>query len=69
MTGGVAAVVIGVFAVIGFAGIVDIILEIKGSLPLSYWLQTWARGFPLYSAALIALLGALVGHFFLQIAK
>jgi len=64
---GVTAVIVFVFIVIGGAGIVDILLEIYLQPPLAYLLRHWAKQYPLYSAGLVLVLGALLGHFVLHI--
>ena len=63
----VRLIILFVFGVIAAAGLVDIVLEARAATPLGYLLPRWARRYPLYSALLVVLLGALLGHFFLHV--
>ena len=53
-------------AALAFVGAVDIYSEVRERRPVGERLQTWSRRYPLYSGALVALLGALLAHFFLN---
>jgi|GEM_PF-5188263 hypothetical protein len=64
------AVVVGfVFGIIFLAGLLDMLLELWGEKPLGYVLPRWAKAFPLYSAGLVLVMGALLGHFFLHVPR
>jgi hypothetical protein len=63
----------GIIAVVAFLTIVlaaiaafDAYLEATGSPPIAARLQVWARRYPLFSAIVIVLLGAMLAHFFLN---
>jgi hypothetical protein len=43
---------------------IDAWFEIKRRRPLGMWVANWARRYPMFAAALAAVFGAMVGHFF-----
>jgi len=44
----------------------DLCFELRSWRPIGERVQVWARRYPVFSAALIAFLGAMLGHFFLN---
>jgi hypothetical protein len=70
MAGGWRWGIVGVVAVLTVAlaavAAFDAYLEATGSPPIGARLQVWARRYPLFSAAVIVLVGAMLAHFFLN---
>lgn len=66
MNGGVAAVAAFVALMLAALALVDAWFAYQGLRSLGARLNQWAGRYPLYSLALIALLGALIAHFFLH---
>ena len=61
------AVLAGLLAgLLSATAVLDAVLAWKGRLSVGARLNRWAAHYPLYSLALIALLGALLAHFFLR---
>jgi hypothetical protein len=54
-----------VLAVVLFGASVDLWLERRDE-SLGLYLARWSRRYPLFAVALVALLGAMLGHFFTQ---
>lgn len=44
--------------------VADLYLEVRHERILGQYLRSWANAYPLFSGLLVALLGALLGHFF-----
>jgi hypothetical protein len=62
IAGVVAVLTIALAAVAAF----DAYLQTTGSPSVAARLQVWARRYPLFSGAVIVLLGAMLAHFFLN---
>jgi hypothetical protein len=54
---------------IGFclAAVTDLYLEARRWTSISTRIQSWAQRYPMYSGALIFVVGALLAHFFLNV--
>jgi hypothetical protein len=60
-------VVVGVVLAIGlFVALVDLWLDIRNQPPVGYYVQSWSAHSPWLAAGLLAVLAALLGHFFLH---
>jgi hypothetical protein len=58
-----AVTAVGMGTLLFIAG-ADLWLTWKGKAPLGYWISDWARRWPAFALSLVAVTGALVGHFF-----
>lgn len=63
---GIAAVAAFVAVMLAVLALVDAWFAYHGLRSLGARLNQWAGRYPLYSLALVALLGALIAHFFLH---
>jgi hypothetical protein len=57
----IAGIVVLTFLVVA---VVDLYLEVRHERILGQYLRSWANAYPLFSGLIVALLGALLGHFF-----
>jgi len=55
-----------VFGILLLLAVFDFWWELRGRPSLGHRFRRWATRYPLYSLALLALLGALLSHFFWQ---
>jgi hypothetical protein len=63
---GIRIVLIAIALGFGIAATADIYFQLRRWRSVSTRLQVWARRYPLYSALLVFLLGALLAHFFIN---
>ena len=61
---GIVVLVIVVAAMFCTLAVLDFYFEWRRRRTLGQRLQTWTKGYPLYAAGLVLVLGALVGHFY-----
>ena len=66
MNQGIAVLAGVTSSLLAAAALLDAVLAWNGRLSVGARINRWAAHYPLYSLALIALLGALVAHFFLR---